>query len=63
MDAKNFQTSEQLIESSGKLHTERKLSKANKRLFNYFQPWSIPTGKQLVDRRIDFMSMIDNDLE
>ena len=63
LDAKNFQTSEKLREAAGKLHTERKMRKAKKSLYDYFQPWSMPTGKQLVNRRIDFMSMINNELE
>ena len=63
LDAKKFKTSEKLREAAGKLHTERKLRKANKSLYYYFQPWSMPTGKQLVNRRIDFMSMINNELE
>ena len=62
MDAKDFQTSEQLREAAGKLHTDRKLRKANKSLYYYFQPWIMPTGKQLVNRIIDFMSMINNEL-
>ena len=32
LDAKNFQTREKLREASGKLHTERKMRKANKSL-------------------------------
>ena len=61
--AKNFQTREQLREAAGKFtHTERK-RKAKKSLYDYFQPWSMPTGKQLVNRIIDFMSMINNKLE
>ena len=34
LDAKNFQTSEQLREAAGKLHTERKMRKAKKSLYN-----------------------------
>ena len=63
MDAKNFQTREQLREADGKLHTERKLRKTKKSLYDYFQPWSMPTGKRLANIRIDFMSMINNELE
>ena len=63
LDVKSFQKSEQLREAAGKLHTERKLRKAKKSLYDYFQLWSMPNGKQLVKRRIDFMSMINNELE
>ena len=56
LDAKNFQKSEKLREAASKLHTGRKLRKAKKILYDYFQPWSMPTGKQLVNRRIEFMS-------
>ena len=63
LDAKNFHTREKLREAAGKLHTERKLRKAKKSLYDCLQPWSVPTGKQLVNRIIDFMSMINNELE
>ena len=45
------------------MHTERNLRKAKKILYDYFQTWSMPTGKQLVNRRIEFMPIINNELE
>ena len=39
------------------------MRKAKKSLYDCFQPWRMPTGKQLVNRRIYFMSMINNELE
>ena len=56
LDAKNFHTRDKLREAAGKLHTERKLRKAKKILYDYFQTWSMFTGKQLVNRGIEFMS-------
>ena len=59
-----FKQVSKLREAAGKLRTERKLRKAIKSMYDYFQPWSMRTGKQSVNiEKLNLFQLINTELE
>lgn len=63
LERKEFKTSEQLRLAAGRLHLERKERKRGDSLYALYQPYQMPSYRELEGKRIDMLWKIDGQLE